>query len=173
MHLEGLPIITERLILNPFGISDAPFVNQLLNSPSYLKNIGDRKVRSDEQAALYIKEKIIPAYEKDGFGFYLVRLRHMDFPIGLCGMTKRDHLEHIDLGFGFLEEYQGQGYAYESSFAVMNHAKQYHDVSVLSAVTTQENLLSRRLLEKLDFTVDKSITWTTGEDLLQYKIVFK
>jgi len=170
--LEGLPILTERLILNPFAESDAPFLNQLMNSPGYLKYIGDRKIRTDEKAAEYIKDKLIPAYEKNGFGFYIVRLRHMDFPIGLCGMTKRDHLEEIDLGFGFLDEYQGQGYAQEASRGVMEHAQEYHDIERLIAVTTEDNLLSRRLLEKLGFTVGKLIKWTNGEEIMQYECTF-
>ena len=169
--LEGLPIITERLILNPFAESDAPFLNQLMNTPGYLKYIGDRKIRTDEKAADYIREKLIPSYEISGFGFYIVRLRHMDFPIGLCGMTKRDNLEAIDLGFGFLDDYHGQGYAYEASKGVMEHAQEYHGVKRLIAVTTEDNLLSRRLLAKLGFSVDKFIKWTDGEETMQYECI--
>jgi len=168
--LEGLPIITDRLILNPFAESDAPFLNQLMNSPGYIQYIGDRGIRTDEAAAVYIKEKLMLSYEERGFGFYIVRLRHMDFPIGLCGMVKRDNLETIDLGFGFLDEYAGQGYAYEASRGVIKHAIEYHDVTQLIAVTTEGNLRSKKLLEKLGFAMQKKVKWNDGEDVIQYHI---
>lgn len=170
--LEGLPIITDRLILNPFAESDAPFLNQLMNSPSYIKHIGDRGVRSDVEAAEYIRHKLMPTYDQFGFGFYIVRLRHMDFPIGLCGMVKRDNLEAIDLGFGFLDEYAGQGYAYEASRGVIEHAQEYHEVARLIAVTTADNAKSKNLLEKLGFSLEKKVKWNDDEDVLQYTINF-
>lgn len=170
--LEGLPIITDRLILNPFAESDAPFLNQLMNSPGYLQYIGDRGVRSDDEAAEYIKNKLMPSYDQYGFGFYIVRLRHMDFPIGLCGIVKRDNLEDIDLGFGFLDEYAGQGYAYEAGTAVMEYAAEYHGLDRLIAVTTEDNNRSRKLLEKLGFTLEEQVKWNDDEDVLRYGIDF-
>lgn len=166
--LDGLPIITDRLILNPFAESDAPFLCQLMNTPAYLKYVGDKGVQTEEEAADFIREKILVSYEEYGFGFYIVRLRHMDFPIGQCGLVQRDHLEDVDMGFGFLDEYQGQGYAYESAKALMEYAYDYHDIDRMLAITTEDNLPSRRLLSKLGFAVDQLIDWPDGTKLLQY-----
>jgi len=141
----------------------------MVNSPDYIKYIMDRGIRTDEEAAKHLRENVISNYEKHGFGFYVIRLKHMDFPIGSCGMLKRDHLDHIDIGYNLLEEFHGMGYAYEASVAVINHAKEYHNINHLIAVTSDINKSSQKLLKRLGFTFDKLITWTSGEELLQFE----
>ncbi len=167
---EGLPILTERLVLNEFTEADAPFLNQLMNSPEYIRYIGDRNIDSDEKAAVYIKSKLMPSYSRFGYGFYIVRLRHMDFPIGLCGITKRDHLQYTDLGFAFLKEYMGMGYALESCRSIMDHAIEYCQIDKLIAVTTDENEQSKKLLLKLGFQFGKKVKWDETEEIFQYVI---
>jgi RimJ/RimL family protein N-acetyltransferase len=103
---------TDRLNLSELTQEDAAFMLELLNSPGWLKYIGDRGVRSLEDAANYILGRIVPSYRKNNFGFYLVKLKDGNVPIGICGLVKREGLEHIDIGFAFLPGYEGMGYGY-------------------------------------------------------------
>lgn len=168
--IEGLPIITDRLIINEFSEADAPFLVQLMNSPSYIEYIGDRGIRTDDQAADYISSKIMPSYTNDGYGFYLARLRHMDFPIGLVGVVKRDILDVPDLGYALLEEYSGMGYAYEACMGVIDHCTNDLLMPVLQAVTTDDNVASTRLLSKLGFRRSHITDWYEGESIQVYTL---
>src|SRR6187549_3768173 len=96
---------TDRLSLREFVLDDAAFLLSLLNSPGWLKFIGDRGVHTIEDARKYIAERLVSSYRTFGFGFYVVTPKDEDIPIGMCGLVKRDTLEDVDIGFAFLPEY--------------------------------------------------------------------
>lgn len=141
---------TERLVLRHADLTDADFFCRLLNEPSWLQNIGDRGVRTPGDAEEYIQTKSIDVYPKLGFGMYLVESRDSRQPMGLCGLVMREALPHPDLGFAFLPEFWGRGYAFEAAAAVMAHARELGLVKLL-AITDPTNRASFRLLEKLGF----------------------
>jgi RimJ/RimL family protein N-acetyltransferase len=140
---------TERLKIRKLNLDDAHFIVQLLNSPGWLNYIGDRGVRTEEDAIGYLQNGPMLSYEKNGFGLYLVELLETGDPIGMCGILKRDSLEHPDLGFAFLPEFMGKGYAYEAANAVVKYAKGQLRIETLLAITMPENLTSIKLLEKV------------------------
>jgi RimJ/RimL family protein N-acetyltransferase len=149
---------TERLIISKFKIEDAPFFLKLTNSPNCIKYIGDKNLRSIEDAEKYLKNKTIKSYIDFGFGFYKLELKsENNKPIGTCGFTKRQELEYIDSGFAFLPEYEGKGFGYESSIAILKLAKEKFKVDIISAIVNQQNTNSIKLLEKLGFIYKKQI----------------
>ena len=142
-------IQTERLTLRYADPDrDAEFMLILLNDPSWIENIGDRGVRTLADARMYIAEKMSTDYRQSKYGMYLVELSDTQIPIGVCGLIKREGLDDIDIGFAFLPAYTGQGYAFESAAATMQHAS---DIGIdrVVGITTKDNLRSIRLLEKL------------------------
>ena len=110
-----LKLESARLTIRTLTIIDAGFMLQLMNSPNWIKNIGDRHVYNKTEASNYILNKIIPSYHKYGFGLFLVQLKAEKKPIGICGIVKRDGLSTPDLGFAMLPEMEGQGFATEAS----------------------------------------------------------
>ena len=148
---------TERLILREQTEDDAAFIFELLNSPAWLKYIGDRKVRSVEDARNYILNGAIKSYKNNGFGFYLVKLKEGDISIGICGLVKRDGLEHIDIGFAFLPDYEGRGYGFESASAVMRYARNDLRLGTIVAITTKENVPSINLLKKIGLVFEEFV----------------
>lgn len=144
---------TDRLILRDVTPDDASFVLELLNDHGFIKNIGDRKIRTLEEARSYITEKILAQYVDKGFGMYLVATRKGESAngkiLGQCGLVKREGLETTDLGFAFLERYCGKGYGYESAKAVLGIAKKDLGLSQIAAITGQDNTASQKLLTKL------------------------
>src|SRR4051812_33594743 len=103
-------IETERLILRKITEDDAEFIRELVNEPAWLRNIGDRGVRTTDDARQYISKTIIGGYEKFGFGFYLVVVKESGAATGICGLVKRDSLDDVDIGFAFLEKFWSKGY---------------------------------------------------------------
>ena len=45
---------TQRLILRRMVVEDAEFILELLNEPAFIQNIGDKGVRTPDDARLYI-----------------------------------------------------------------------------------------------------------------------
>ena len=142
---------TDRLRLRQLTQDDAPFIFELVNEPSFIENIGDRNVRSEADAVRYIQSGPMASYERYGYGLYKVELRQTSTPIGICGPLKRETLEYPDIGFAFLPLFWGQGYALESSAAVMNYSREVLGLDYIAAITTPTNERSIKLLEKLGF----------------------
>src|SRR3982750_718510 len=122
-HLLLKVLETDRLILRHLAPEDAEFILRLLNEPSWLRFIGDKGIRTLEDARSYILKGPVEMYARLGFGLYLVELKEGLVPTGLCGLIKRDSLKDVDIGFAFLPEYWGRGYAYESAAAVMTYGR--------------------------------------------------
>jgi RimJ/RimL family protein N-acetyltransferase len=149
---------TERLILREIVESDDEFMLDLLNQPSFIKYIGDRNVRNLEQAREFIESRYRKSYADHGYGLYAVELKSNDAPIGICGFVKRDTLPDADIGFAFLPQFEGKGYALESANAVMQYGREKLNLKRVLAITTQDNESSGRLLQKLGFKFEKLIT---------------
>lgn len=159
---------TPRLLINHFTPADAPFILSILNTPGWLQFIGDRNIKTPEAAEQYTKEKLIGGYEKFGFGMYAVRLKETKETIGMCGLVKRDNLQHADLGYAFLPEFGGKGYALEAAKAVLTYANDTLKFNPILAIVTPTNYGSIKLLEKLDFVLQGNII-QNGEELLLFK----
>lgn len=142
-------ISTERLELTELQEQDAEFIFALLNDPGWIRYIGDRGIKNLEDATNYIITGPQASYKQFGFGLYKVTRQTDQVPIGLCGLLKRPHLNHPDIGFAFLGSFGGQGYALEASEAIMQEAKLKHQCEAVLAVTLPENEKSIKLLKKL------------------------
>jgi [ribosomal protein S5]-alanine N-acetyltransferase len=157
---------TDRLILRRLTVEDSSFILELLNDPSWLRFIGDKGVRTIEDARNYILKGPIAMYERMGFGLYLTELKDNKASLGLCGLIKRDALDDVDIGFAFLEEFRGKGYAYEAASAVMTYGRTVLGLDRIVAITSAGNHHSARLLEKLGLRFEKMIKLSdTGEEV--------
>lgn len=144
-----LVLSTERLRLRWADAGDAAFMLALLNEPAWIANIGDRGVRTLEQAADWIEARLVMAYRSQGFGFWIVERADDGERLGLCGLTKRDSLPEIDVGYAFLPAFWGRGYAREAAAACLNHAREMLQLRRVLAITGPENAASRRVLEAI------------------------
>ena len=148
---------TERLIIQPTSDSDAKFIFELLNTPKWLTYIGDRNIKTVEDAKKYIKEKMVPQLERLGYSNYTIIRKQDHQRIGSCGLYDREGLEGIDIGFAFLPEYENKGFGYESSLEVMRLAKEVFKLNKIVAITNPDNEKSIGLLEKLGLTFEKKV----------------
>lgn len=144
-------IETERLRLRLLEPADAPFILELLNEPGWLRFIGDRGVRDLEAARAYIANGPLAIQARHGFSLYCVTLKQDGTRIGMCGLLKRDTLEHADLGFAFLARFQGQGYAREAAAATLEHARRDFGLTRVAAIVDPANARSIHLLQRLGF----------------------
>lgn len=157
---------TKRLIISKFSISDAPFFLELVNSPNWIKYIGDRNIKTIEDAKKSIKNGHLKSYKEHGFGFYKLTLKENNTPIGTCGLIKRDTLVEVDLGFAFLPEHEGKGFGFEASDEVMKLAKHQFNLKKIVAITNPDNKNSIKLLEKLGFIFEKEVSPFKDDEIL-------
>lgn len=138
-------------------VDDAAFMLDLLNQPSWLRFIGDRGVTNLQQACSYITNGAMQSYQRCGFGFYVVELRTRRAPIGICGLTKRDYLPDVDLGYALLPDYWSQGFAFEAAAGVVEFSRTVLGLPRLAAITSLDNQASIRVLEKLGMRHERTI----------------
>ncbi|TDB64171.1 GNAT family N-acetyltransferase [Arundinibacter roseus] len=145
-----LVLETERLLLRKLtSTTDTAFVLELLNSPGYLQFIGDKNVKTTEQAAQFLENGPLKSYRENGFGMYAVVQKESQIPIGMCGLLKRDLLAHPDLGYAFLPGFHGKGYALEAARATLSIAFDSFKIPLVYAFTDPDNAHSIGLLGKL------------------------
>ncbi|WP_109437544.1 GNAT family N-acetyltransferase [Aquimarina sp. AU119] len=157
---------THRLSLSEFGLEDANFIIELVNSPNWLKYIGDRNVKTDEDAIEYLKNGPIHSYEQYGFGLWKVLLKNTNIPIGMCGLVNRETLEDIDIGFAMLPEYSGLGYGFEIASATMQYSKQVLNLDRIVAITDPGNIASIKLLNKIGLCFEKTMKLSDDDSVL-------
>lgn len=165
---DSTVIATERLTLRLVNLDDAEFMLQLLNEPSFIENIGDKKVRTLEDARAYIESGPIASYEKFGFGLLVVEVASAGRRAGICGLLKRETLEDVDIGYAFLPEFWFKGYALEAAAGVMSYAFESLRLRRILAITNPDNQPSIRVLEKLGFQFQRLIKM--GEDGKETKV---
>ena len=155
---------TQRLSLRELTADDAQFILKLLNEPSFLRYIGDKKARNVEDARQYILNGPVASYERNGFGLYLVELRESHTPIGMCGFLKREELPGPDIGFAFLPEFWSKGFAFEAAAALLQDGCERLELQRILAITSLDNDASIKLLQRLGFSFDRVITLAAGSE---------
>jgi RimJ/RimL family protein N-acetyltransferase len=160
---------TDRLLIRELDAeADPEFINRLLNSEKFIKYIGDRNVRTSEEAHDFIRDRYRKSYEDHGYGLYCVGLKD-GTQVGICGFVRRDTLPGPDIGFAFLPEFEGRGYGFESAEAMMNYGREELGFSEVFAITTLDNEASGQLLQKIGFAFDKTIDTPEGETLKLFR----
>jgi RimJ/RimL family protein N-acetyltransferase len=156
------PIQTVRLSLRLMELRDADFIVDLLNQDSFIRQIGDKGVRNLADAGDYILKGPMLSYQRHGYGLFLTTLRmplyKSEIPIGICGLLQREWLDHPDIGFAFLPQYAGQGYATESARAVMDYGRRTHGLKRIVGITAVDNHASIAVLQKIGLRYEGTTT---------------
>jgi RimJ/RimL family protein N-acetyltransferase len=138
-------------------LSDAPFIVELLNDPDFMRNVGDRGVRSAADAQRYIQSGALASYARYGFGLYVVELRDSQVAAGVCGLLHRDTHPDVEIGFALLPRYRRQGYTLEAARAVLRLGHEVFGLTRIVAITAPDNIASGQILEKLGLHFDSLV----------------
>jgi RimJ/RimL family protein N-acetyltransferase len=160
---------TKRLILRQFTLDDAPFILELLNTPTWLQFIGDRNVHSIEDAENYLLNGSIKSYAENGFGFYAVIDKSTNKTIGMCGLIKRDTLPDIDIGFAFLPNLISKGFGFEIASATLDYALNILKINRIVAIVNPDNEKSIGLIKKIGMQFEEMIKFgDDGKELMLF-----
>jgi len=147
---------TARLRLRTATLDDTAFYLALVNDPDFIEHIGDRGIRTLEEARLALLAGPIAMQEARGHSLHVVELKEGLVAIGMCGLIKRDTLEEVDIGYAYLPAGRGQGYAFEAAQAVLAHAPALGLERVV-AITSPGNAASNGLLRKLGMRFERVV----------------
>lgn len=162
---------TARLALRELVADDAAFVHALVNDPDWVRFIGPRDAATLEKAREYVERTYVPMYERQGFGLWGVALRGDPALLGVCGLLKREALDHPDLGFAFLPSARGHGYAREVAAACLAHGRDMFGMTRILAICTQDNARSRAVLEAVGMRFERLLPPDeSGVELCLYAI---
>ncbi|OEF23215.1 GNAT family N-acetyltransferase [Vibrio rumoiensis] len=148
---------TDRLIIRQFELHDTEFIIRLLNEESFIRYISDKNIRTQDDAVCYLKDGPMASYDQYGFGLNLVYLKNDNIPIGMCGVLKRNELEFPDLGYAFLAEFVGKGFASEAAEKTLKVTMENHSLDTVYAVTLPDNSRSNKLLKSINFRFKERI----------------
>lgn len=154
-------IVSQNLLLEPLTAADSEFVRTLVNTEGWIKFIGQRNVHSKEDAIAYT-QKIMTS---PNIHYWIVKILSTKMPIGVVTLIKRDYLEHHDIGFAFLPQFSGKGYAIEAARALLTWTTQFPEYNPILATTLPDNANSIKLLTKLEFRFTNEIQ--IGKETLQ------
>jgi RimJ/RimL family protein N-acetyltransferase len=165
---------TKRLQLREALLSDASFVFELMNSPKWIQFIGDRGIKTLQDAEEYIHKSLLDSYSKNGFGLYIMVLKQTNEKLGLCGLINRPGLDHPDIGFALLAKFERKGYTFEAATNTLKFAKEDLKLTKVLAITHSDNIASQNLLEKIGLTKEKEIRLKGfDKDTLLFSIYLK
>jgi RimJ/RimL family protein N-acetyltransferase len=154
---------TSRLTLRRFTLDDAAFVLRLVNEPSFIANIGDKEVRTLEDARRYLTAGPLAMYGEFGFGLWHASLREGGAAVGMCGLLRRNVLPDVDIGYAYLPEYWGRGLAHEAAAAVLQHAARRFALRRVIGVVSEGNAGSIRVLEKIGLRFERKHAMYPGQ----------
>lgn len=155
---------TQRLVLRRITLDDADLMLAIWNDPAFVRHVGDRGVRTLEQARHAITTGPLQLYEKYGYGPYAMVQRSDGARTGICGLFRRDFLDHPDIGFAVLPDYRDRGFAVEACVAVIAHARDDLGLEAITAIVSPGNAPSIALIEKLGLSFSGMITMPGDED---------
>lgn len=162
-------LTTKRLTLRLVSVEDAPFILELYNQPDFYRFVGDKQIRTLEEAKRYIQDNMLRMQELKGVSLLVVETNHDKQPVGICGLVKRATLTAFDIGYGYLPSAYGKGYAKEAASVVVDFAREEMNIENLVAITNNDNIRSISLLEKLGFQFERvEQTYDNGRTLQLY-----
>ncbi len=150
---------TERLLLRPLALTDAPRLNQLIDRDERVWRFDPGKPKSPQQRERYVRERMAQ-YKIFGFGCYAVVLRSSGEMIGQCGLSSYWY-EHrnqrrtlqFEVMYHFGHAYWHQGFATEAARRWVDFAFGEARLPRLVVCPHKDNEASINVLRRLGFSV--------------------
>ena len=149
IFISLLPFETERLIIRKTIVEDVDMVLKMDHQEETQKYLGGIKNKTREERIIFLKKKL-EKYDKGLAGQLTVCLKD-GTPIGLIGLSINDENNTGGIGYIFDYDYCNKGYCTEASKKLLEIGFNELNLDSISADTVEENMSSKRVLEKLGF----------------------
>lgn len=141
---------TERLVVRKFNAADYDNYFSLQGNPDVMRYI--RPPRTREESDTFLRDKILAADPSDFKGFWAVEEKLSGAFTGCFVIIPiPDDPEKTQMGYSFLPEYWGKGYASEVAIRGMDYFYNETPLTELYGVTETPNIASQKVLLKAGF----------------------
>lgn len=164
---KGITFETERLLINPLLVSDAPAIYSARTNPKTNAFLPWKPKTVEEVEEHIRKARLVPANTEDSWYLLATRLKESGELIGDIGVhfLGPDN-QQAEIGYMLLEAYQGKGYATEMVRAIVDFLFGTYKKHRITAAVDPNNSKSFQLLQKLGMRQEahhiKSF-WIDGE----------
>jgi [ribosomal protein S5]-alanine N-acetyltransferase len=153
---QKLPkLVTRRLLLRPWEMSDVGTLHAMWNHPEVRRYLWDGRMVSREQVVEAVGSHLASS-AAFRIGFWMVSPGENGAAAGFCGFRLQEGGSEIELLYGLLPEYWGQGFATESSQAALDYVWRNTRFPRVWAHTDPPNIKSVAVLERLGMRVSSS-----------------
>lgn len=143
---------TTRLILRPARLSDAFNLYQLNSDPLVMKYTGDTAFSSVSEYEAFLRDRMIPQFDKWKMSRFMIELKSDGTFIGWCGLKYFPETNEVDLGYRLMKKFWGQGYATEAGRACLEYGFKTLNLGNIMATVMPENIGSIKVVQKLGMT---------------------
>lgn len=145
-----MAIETTRTYIREFELNDAEAVLKFNGNPLVTKYTGDAgMVTNIDDAYSVITNVWLKEYKQHGYGRWAVVDKASDKVIGFCGLKYIPEMAMPDIGYRFLPEFWGKGYATETAVATVDYCREQLNITELFGDVMEQNTASVKLLKKL------------------------
>lgn len=160
-------LLTRRLRLRPPRREDLEDIYRLGSSPRVMRFITPGRIQNREEARQDLEKRIATA--ADPLGYWITELKENNAFIGWMALKPLDEGPVVEIGYRFLEDYWGRGYATEGGEKILDYAFRTLQLNKVAAVAIKENRASTRVMEKLGMCYRKDGIFY-GTDCVYYEI---
>ena len=163
-----MPIQTPHLTLKKLTHQDKHNMLRLHSNPEVQHYTGEDLITTEEGIIDKINEKI-KDYEEYGYGRWAVFLKEGNQFVGWAGLAYLWEFDEIDIGYRFLPEFWGRGYATEVSEAILDYGFEELGLKRIIAIAVKDNLASIRVMQKVGMQFEKEFYYDdVDKEVIQY-----
>ncbi len=162
-------LATDRLNLRPFAAGDAHVLHAFWAIPEVRRYLWDDRILPMDTVAAII-ERSVGDFAEHGWGFFSLDLKATQpVIVGFCGFRRFEDGRDIELLYGILPDYWGEGLVTEAAFAVLRHGFGECGMERVIAATDTPNQRAVRVLQRLGMSFEERKVWR-GLDTVFYAI---
>jgi ribosomal-protein-alanine N-acetyltransferase len=145
---------TPRLRLRPFTAGDFDDLFALFTDPEVMRFVGNG-VRTREETETSLA-RMAGQWPRHGFGMWALHEKDTGRFVGRCGLQPLPGTPEIELGYTLHRAFWGRGFATEAAAASVRHGFEAAGLSRIVAIARAENAASRRVMEKVGLTFERT-----------------
>ncbi|WP_210608290.1 GNAT family N-acetyltransferase [Priestia flexa] len=149
-------IETKRLILRKMRASDDQALFQIFNDPKAMKFYPH--IKSVDETKLWIQS--VQDHDMSyGFSLWTVEKKGEKQILGQCGLLlqKVDGVIEVELGYLFLQDFWGKGYATEAAQGCINYGFHKLGLTRITALIDPKHHASQKVVVKIGMKKEKQI----------------
>lgn len=154
---EVARLLTARLELRPLTLDDAADYWPLVRDPDVLRFVGESPCESLDAVRDILRDKPLSDYARYGFGRLAVIERDGGRFVGWCGLKYVPAIDEVDIGYRFLRDCWGRGYATEAGTAVLQYGFDGLNLAQIVGLVDPANAASVRVMKKLGMHFERSV----------------